>query len=234
MARRSLLARLERTLEPEPMEGERSVRVYDALAGAHHFLDERFVRRVLRFGVVQGRALDVGCGSGTVALLLSQAAPGLRVVGLDLSEAMLDLARWKAAEGGAGAVRFVRADAKALPFAGQSFDLVVSHHTFHHVPQPAGVLMEMRRVARAGAPVVVRDLCRPTRAWQLEFFVRVVGRIYNRLGPDADLARQIYRQSLEAALSPREWELLAAECGIARRCVTHGPLTSHTDIAFRR
>lgn len=221
MARRSLLARLERALEPEPMEDGCSVRVYDALAGAHHFLDERLVRRVLRFGVVQGRALDVGFGSGTVPLLLNQAAPGLRVVGLDLSEAMLDLAWRKAADGAAGAARFVRADAKALPFAGQSFDLVVSHHTFHHVPRPAGVLMEMRRVARSEAPVIVRDLCRPARAWKHEFFVRVVGRLYNRLGPDADLARQLYRQSLEAALSRREWELLAAECGIAWRCFAH-------------
>jgi SAM-dependent methyltransferase len=234
MAKRSLLTRLERRLEPELMAGERAVRVYDALAQAHLFLDGGFVRTVTALGTVEGLALDVGSGTGAVPLLLSEAAPGLRIVSLDLSEPMLELARRKAMQAGASAVSFVRADARALPFADGSFDLVTSHHTLHHIPQPQDVLAEMVRVARQGAPVVVRDLRRPARAWGLEFCVRVYGRIYDRLGPDAALARQLYRQSLEAALSRREWELLAEGCGVGRGAVRHNALTSHTDVVFRR
>jgi ubiquinone/menaquinone biosynthesis C-methylase UbiE len=234
MAERSLRARLERQLEPELMSGERAVQVYDALAHAHHFLDKAFARKVLSLGVSEGLALDVGCASGAVSILLSEGAPALSVVGLDLSEPMLRIAGGRAGEGDGRGLCFVLGDARRLPFPDATFDLVVSHHTLHHLPEPEAMLAEMVRVARPGGWVAVRDLCRPARRWKLEFFVRVYGCIYGKLGEDAPMARQLYRQSLQAALSRREWEALAGKCGAGPESVRHHAVSSHTDLIFRR
>jgi ubiquinone/menaquinone biosynthesis C-methylase UbiE len=68
------------------------------------------------------RILDVGTGTGAAALRLAQRFPAATVVGVDLSEAMLEQARRNTpAEAG---ITYERADASALPFADGSFDLV--------------------------------------------------------------------------------------------------------------
>jgi SAM-dependent methyltransferase len=69
-------------------------------------------------GDVRG-ALDVGTGTGDGALALARRFPAAEVVGVDLSEGMLELARRKAPQ-----LRFERADASSLPFPDGSFDVV--------------------------------------------------------------------------------------------------------------
>jgi ubiquinone/menaquinone biosynthesis C-methylase UbiE len=69
------------------------------------------------------RILDVGTGTGAGALRLAKRFPEAEIVGVDLSEAMLDQARRNTPEELRSRVTFERADASALPFAGDSFDL---------------------------------------------------------------------------------------------------------------
>jgi ubiquinone/menaquinone biosynthesis C-methylase UbiE len=69
------------------------------------------------------RILDVGTGTGAGALRLAERFPEAEIVGVDLSEAMLDQARRNTPEELRSRVTFERADASALPFAGDSFDL---------------------------------------------------------------------------------------------------------------
>ncbi len=69
------------------------------------------------------RILDVGCGSGQLAIDLVRATPGARAVGLDLSTAQLDVARERAA---GLAVEFLHADAQAHPLGVAAYDLIVS------------------------------------------------------------------------------------------------------------
>jgi len=86
-----------------------------------------------------GRTLDVACGTGFVTRLL----PG-EVVGLDQSEAMLEVAR-----GQAPAAEFVHADALELPFRDGSFDRVFTSHFYGHLEEAdrERFLAEARRVA---------------------------------------------------------------------------------------
>jgi len=96
--------------------------------------------------------LDVGCGTGFLALQL--ATLGHRVTGVDLSPAMLDLARTKAASAHLTA-RFEIADGEQLPFPSISFDLVVQRHVIWTLPAPAEALLEWRRVLRPGGGLVL-------------------------------------------------------------------------------
>lgn len=100
--------------------------------------------------------LDVACGPGLVAVAFARAAR--HVTGIDLTPAMLDSGRRLAAEQGVDNVTFQLGDVLPLPFADGAFSIVVSRFAFHHFPDPAAVLVEMRRVCRPGGRVVVADL----------------------------------------------------------------------------
>lgn len=97
--------------------------------------------------------VDVGCGTGFLALQL--AALGHRASGVDVAEEMLDLARAKAAAAGLEA-HFERGDAERLPFADDSFDLVIERHVIWTLPEPDVALREWARVLRgAGRAVLI-------------------------------------------------------------------------------
>jgi ubiquinone/menaquinone biosynthesis C-methylase UbiE len=116
---------------------------------------------VTLLGVSPGeRVLDVGCGSGAVTRTLARrVAPGGRVIGLDASPALLEVARELAKEAGLGdAIEFKAGDCRTLPFPDASFDAVLAATTLSHVPVPARALLEMVRVTRPGGRVGVFDV----------------------------------------------------------------------------
>ncbi|QIN81877.1 methyltransferase domain-containing protein [Rubrobacter tropicus] len=96
------------------------------------------------------RLLDIGCGSGALARLLSDR--GAHVGGVDPNAQALALAR-EAVPGGT----FHVAGAESLPFADDSFDGAVFLNSFHHVPKPAmrQALHEAARVVEPAGPIVV-------------------------------------------------------------------------------
>ncbi len=101
------------------------------------------------------RVLDVACGPGF--LTMAFASRCANVVGVDATDAMLNLARAGAARRGVTNVRFERGNATALPFPDSSFDLAVCRAAFHHFPEPGQVLAEMGRVVKPGGKVVTAD-----------------------------------------------------------------------------
>lgn len=101
------------------------------------------------------RVLDIGCGTGPQSRTLA-AWPGVgEVVGVDQLEPFLERARELAAD--IPDLSFRQADARNLPFADASFDVVVLHTLLTHVPGPEGVLAEVHRVLRPGGQVAIYD-----------------------------------------------------------------------------
>ncbi len=101
------------------------------------------------------RVLDVACGPGIVACTL--AADAAHVTGIDLTPAMLDQARARQREAGLANLDWQLGDATSLPFADESFDVVVTRYSFHHIRDPARALAEMLRVCRKGGRLLVVD-----------------------------------------------------------------------------
>jgi ubiquinone/menaquinone biosynthesis C-methylase UbiE len=125
-------------------------------------------------GLAQGqRVLDVGCGTGTLALLAKAAAPGAEMVGLDPDPEMLAQAR---AKPGAGEIRFEEGMADQLPYEDASFDRVLSSLVFHHLPRPVkdGAAHEIARVLRPGGELHLADFGPPgdPLMWGLSRLVR--------------------------------------------------------------
>lgn len=92
------------------------------------------------------RVLDVGCGTGVVARrAAAELGPDGDVVGLDLNEGMLDVARDESAGIGAR-IGWRQGDATELPFPNEAFDVVLCQQVLQFVSNPAAALREMRRV----------------------------------------------------------------------------------------
>lgn len=97
-----------------------------------------------------GRALDVGCGTGLVSLLMAQAWPEARFTGLDVDARSIEIARENARRAGvADRVAFVHRSATELQAEGDGWDFVSSFDVVHDLPDPQGVL---RRIRHALAP----------------------------------------------------------------------------------
>jgi len=109
------------------------------------------------------RVLDLGCGTGTLAIAARRAQPCAEVHGVDADPAMLGRARRKATAAAVD-VAFTQARAEALPFADRTFDAVLSTLFFHHLPAApkARAIGEVVRVLRPGGAVHVADWGRPT------------------------------------------------------------------------
>ncbi len=103
--------------------------------------------------------LDLGCGPGLVACAF--AAKAAHVTGLDLAPAMLEQAKARQVEHSLANMTWLCGDVAALPFADNSFSIVVTRYTFHHFLSPAAVLAEMVRVCKPGGRVVVADVTPP-------------------------------------------------------------------------
>lgn len=105
--------------------------------------------------------LDFGCGTGTLAMLLKQGEPSVRVTGIDVNPAVLSLARRKAASAGLD-VRFDRYDGARLPYGDHTFDRVLSSYVFHHLDDTTkmAALQEFVRILRPGGELYLMDFDR--------------------------------------------------------------------------
>ena len=119
--------------------------------------DRHWKRKVVRLAAGK-QALDLACGTGDIAFGL--ASNGARVVGLDVTHRMLQLARTKG-RAPAGPT-FVQGDMMALPFADARFDVVTAGYGLRNVPELGPALGEIRRVLRPGGTFVSLDFNRPS------------------------------------------------------------------------
>jgi SAM-dependent methyltransferase len=101
------------------------------------------------------RVLDVGCGYGTSTLeAAKRVAPSGRVVGVDISAAMLEPARQRVAAGGVDNVELLQADAQVHPFEPASFDVVISRFGIMFFDDPQAGFGNLARALRPGGRLV--------------------------------------------------------------------------------
>ena len=180
-------------------------------------------------GLREALVLDVGCGGG----ILSEAMAnnGARVLGIDLSQAVLDVAELHALEGKlAVEYRCIAAEELASAQPG-SFDLVTCMEMLEHVPDPAAMLAALAALAKPGGDIIVSTLNRKPSA----FAVAIIGAEY--------IARALPRGTHEYLkfIRPSElarWGRSAGLNLIDLAGITYNPLTrafrlsSNTDINY--
>jgi demethylmenaquinone methyltransferase/2-methoxy-6-polyprenyl-1,4-benzoquinol methylase/ArsR family transcriptional regulator len=125
-----------------------------------------------------GSLLDLGAGTGRMLELLAPLAD--RAIGVDLSPAMLSLARARIAESGLRNVLLRQGDIYALPVERDAYDLVVIHQVLHFLDDPARALREAARTLRPGGRLIVVDFAAHEEEYLREEFA------HRRLGFSAE------------------------------------------------
>lgn len=143
--------------------------------------------------------LDVGCGTGAVTRILAERVSPGRVVGLDLSEERLSVAREIAKEQGVSNVEYLQADVRDLDPKDKGFDFTYSRCLFQYLPGKAGMdtLAAMKRLARPGGRTAVADIdgnhlyrYPPDEEWE-RILEQLLGEV-EKIGFDAFVGRKLY------------------------------------------
>ncbi|MDP9135760.1 MAG: ubiquinone/menaquinone biosynthesis methyltransferase [Actinomycetota bacterium] len=167
---------------------DRVARYYDLInsvmsAGLHHAWRAR-AADIAKVGPGD-RVLDVAAGTGDLTIELSKrVGPDGEVVGVDISEGMLALAREKAP-----GIRFEQGSALDLPYADAEFAAATTGFAARNFSDLSRGLAEMRRVVRPGGRVVVLDFTTPTRpplSWFFQLWFDRIVPLLGRLSNDPD------------------------------------------------
>lgn len=144
---------------------DRIARYYDSTNRILSFGFDSFWRRraVSRLAPIKGGTyLDVGCGTGDMAVEIVKRYPGSRIIGIDPSEGMLAVGREKVQTAGLEqAIALLKGDVLDLQFADDSFDGAITAFCIRNVTDRKRGLAEIYRVVRPGGLVVVLELTQP-------------------------------------------------------------------------
>jgi SAM-dependent methyltransferase len=150
--------------------------------------------------------LDVGCGPGSLTIdLARRVAPG-RVVGVDLSDAVVTEARSTAAADGVANVSFTAGDFRSVDFEPASFEVVHAHQVLQHLRDPVGALASMAGLVRPGGRVAVRDSDYSGMIWSpaspyLDRWLQIYLAVTRQNGAEANAGRWLLAWTRAAGLS---------------------------------
>jgi len=207
---------LKRVLEPEVMDTSEEARDYDAMD--HSEVNRIFIADLLAAGLLddadQSDVLDLGTGTALIPVELCNQYEACRVMAVDLSASMLDLAYYHLEiDGLTERIQLQQIDAKQLPFDEGMFHLVMSNSIVHHIPEPLTALTEAVRVTADEGGLFFRDLLRP------EDDAAVQQLVESYAGEANEHQRQMFDDSLRAALNLDEIRDIVCSLGFDPKTV---------------
>ncbi len=132
---------------------------------------KRFVRLLKSIDFTKGTILDVGCGFATVPIEIAKTFPEAKIIGIDLSEPLLDIGRTLINnERLEKQITLLKGDAQDLQYENDSFDVVINTFLLHIVEKPILMLNEIDRVAKPEAKILITDLHRGFLAYFIKKF----------------------------------------------------------------
>jgi demethylmenaquinone methyltransferase / 2-methoxy-6-polyprenyl-1,4-benzoquinol methylase len=197
--------------------------MFGTIAPRYDFITRLFSygmdRRWKRLGVQKASlpkgamVLDLACGTGDFSQIVLQSLPGARVVAVDLTEQMLDVARRR------GRTQVVCGDAMALPFADGLFDCVFVGYGLRNFPDLTTALGEIHRVTRPGGLTVTLDFFLPAnRLWRQIYlgYLYAQGAFWGLLLHGRPRLYTYIPDSLRSFISIEDFSLLLRRMGYVR------------------
>ncbi len=150
--------------------------------------------------------LEVGCGTGSTAILLAGNVG--RLTASDISGKMIEIARRKAHEQAADNVEFVAADLFDDAIAGGPYDAVLAFNLLHLVEDSAAAIRRLHGLLRPGGLFISKTVCKPGRGAPLKFrFLRIIVPVMQFLGK-APFVRFMEASAFESMVEAQGFKIL--------------------------
>ena len=163
-------------LKPYRNEGEKAEQIeemFDNIAPEYdrfNYLASMNIDRIWRKRAISAlkpfaprKVLDIATGTGDLALLIEEILKPESIIGCDISEGMMNVAREKCKKRGVTNIRFEREDCTALTYRSESFDAVTSSFGIRNFQELDKALCEMQRVLRKGGHLAILELSSPVK-----------------------------------------------------------------------
>lgn len=140
--------------------------------------------------------LDVGTGTGLILPWIAERLTTGKVMGIDLSENMLEKARERAGKCGVeDRVELRKMDIEKMGFEDGSFDKVIATYTLTTVPDHAATIAEMHRVVKKGGLVVILDTGKPKGLAKIPYYpMLAAAKLFGRTHFDKDVIGELRKQ----------------------------------------
>jgi ubiquinone/menaquinone biosynthesis C-methylase UbiE len=205
---------MKRVPEPESMDSVEEVNAYERIVKRFGFwMEDPIVRTLSRLikklNKTNCKVLDVGGGTGRIAIKYALRMRTCKVWVVDSSPNMLEVALKNISDKKLiDRIIIKQADGKKLTFGDNFFDAVTCSSMLHHIKDPLDLLKEMRRVIKDDGIMVIRDIVRPPSELILRLRVSLIY-IFSD-----EAMKKGYRDSLYAAFSIKEFEEMIKSSGI--------------------
>ena len=145
-------------------------------------MDQGWKRKLIEMLSLKGneKALDLACGTGDITFALGERLHSGEAIGLDITQAMINIAESKRRERNVRNVSFQRADIMSMPFPDASFDCVTCGYALRNVPDVESALVEINRILKAGGRFYSLDFGHPENRiyrWLYLHYLIVAGSI---------------------------------------------------------
>ena len=207
---------MQRIVEPELMEGRAQAEAYARadFEEPHSRIVEVFFDH-FRDVHMNGNILDLGCGPGDIAFRFAGRCPVCSVIGVDGSDAMIDLAerRQQQVARTTDNMTFIRGSIPDVSIPPQPYSAIISNSLLHHLHRPQVLWQTISRYSGPGTKVFIADLFRPSSPEEAR-------EIVNKYAADElSILREDFYHSLLAAFTPREVEDQLVSAGLSELSV---------------
>ncbi len=195
---------------PEPPMPDAGQEAFEYQQMDHSGVNRIFVDDLIAAGDVGQQVIDLGCGPAQIPIELCRRIDSVSVMGIDAEVEMLELAKVEIDVAGMiDRITLQHADVTSMDdFDDAMTDTVISNSLLHHLDHPEKGLEVCARLVRKPGRIFIRDLARPNSEDAAEQLVSTY------TPGESEFARQLFRQSLHAALTVDEIRNLAGGLGI--------------------
>ncbi len=203
---------IDRVLEPEVMDDTNEAAEYDVMD--HSSVNRQFVVDLLQSDI-GSMIVDFGAGTALIPIELCQQHAECQIKAVDASPSMLSIAQENISKANlCKRIECLLTDAKESAVGDNTADTLISNSLVHHLAEPRHAILEMVRITKPKGRLFVRDLYRPSTQAEVERLVM------QHAGQENAFCQQLFRQSLQAALTLDEIQLLVSDLGFSAASVT--------------
>ena len=152
--------------------------------------------------ISEGVFLEVGPGPAFVSIEIASRIPQAYIVGLDISQTMIDIGRRNVSEAGLSEqISFRKGDATLMPFNDAEFDFAVSSGSLHHWSKPVQVFNEIYRVLKPGQMALISDLRKDAYKEKVDEYCRQIESRFMRWGLRHSVSESYTPEGIKELLS---------------------------------